>query len=241
MLRDIDSYIAGINAYLAATHSTERSVDPQRRLLRERPQGPVPRPGRRPRGAELRVPQRAPAAARQGQGFQAFNDLRQFKNPTQRHLDQRDVPVRAHPAGSIPAAWCSTTTASRRRPPPRRASRGSTATKPVQASNELMVTGRHSTTEHPILVGGPQISYFFPGLVLEMDMHAPGLQLARRHLGPVPGLPADRPHDRASRPRSPRRAATSSTSTPRRSAAAAPRSTCTRASAATWATSTPAR
>ena len=57
-----------------------------------------------------------------------------------------------------------------------------------------MVTGRHSTTGHPILVGGPQISYFFPGLVLEMDMHAPGPQLARRHLGSVPRLPADRSH-----------------------------------------------
>ena len=61
------------------------------------------------------------------------------------------------------------------------------STKPVQASNELMVTGRHSTTGHPILVGGPQISYFFPGLVLEMDMHAPGLHWRGATSAPFPG------------------------------------------------------
>ena len=59
-----------------------------------------------------------------------------------------------------------------------------------------MVTGRHSTTGHPMMVGGPQIGYFFPGLVLEIDMHAPAPALARRHLGAVPGLPADRPRRR---------------------------------------------
>ena len=50
-----------------------------------------------------------------------------------------------------------------------------------------MVTGQHSTTGHPILVGGPQISYFFPGLVLEMDMHAPGLHWRGATSAPFPG------------------------------------------------------
>ena len=57
-----------------------------------------------------------------------------------------------------------------------------------------MVTGNRSTTGHPILVGGPQISHFFPGLVLEIDMHAPHLHWRGATSAPVPGLPADRPH-----------------------------------------------
>src|SRR5439155_13275802 len=61
------------------------------------------------------------------------------------------------------------------------------STKPVQASNELMVPGSNSTTGHPILVGGPQISYFFPGLVLEMDMHAPHLHWRGATSAPFPG------------------------------------------------------
>ncbi len=50
-----------------------------------------------------------------------------------------------------------------------------------------MVTGRRSTTGHPILVGGPQISYFFPGLVLEIDMHAPHLHWRGATSAPFPG------------------------------------------------------
>ncbi len=50
-----------------------------------------------------------------------------------------------------------------------------------------MVTGRRSTTGHPILVGGPQISYFFPGLVLEIDMHAPHNNWRGATSAPFPG------------------------------------------------------
>src|SRR2546430_12263976 len=32
------------------------------------------------------------------------------------------------------------------------------------ASNELMVEANHSRTGHPLLVGGPQIGYDYPGL-----------------------------------------------------------------------------
>ena len=48
-------------------------------------------------------------------------------------------------------------------------------------------------TGNPLMVGGPQIGYFYPGLTYEIDMHAPGLKLARRNVGAVPRLPADRP------------------------------------------------
>ena len=39
---------------------------------------------------------------------------------------------------------------------------------------------------------GPQIGYFYPGLTLEMDLHGPGLDAARRHLRAVPRLHPDR-------------------------------------------------
>jgi acyl-homoserine lactone acylase PvdQ len=42
------------------------------------------------------------------------------------------------------------------------------------ASNFLMVSGRRSTTGHPIFVAGPQIGYFYPGLTLEADIAWPG-------------------------------------------------------------------
>src|SRR3954449_7130981 len=44
------------------------------------------------------------------------------------------------------------------------------------ASNFLMVSGNRSATGHPLFVAGPQIGYFYPGLTLEMDMKAPGVE-----------------------------------------------------------------
>jgi acyl-homoserine lactone acylase PvdQ len=43
------------------------------------------------------------------------------------------------------------------------------------ASNELMVAGWRSSTHHPIMVAGPQIHYYYPGLVHEIDANAPGV------------------------------------------------------------------
>jgi acyl-homoserine lactone acylase PvdQ len=45
------------------------------------------------------------------------------------------------------------------------------------ASNVLMLSGKRSRNGHPLFVGGPQIGYFYPGLTMEMDMHAPGVDV----------------------------------------------------------------
>lgn len=41
-------------------------------------------------------------------------------------------------------------------------------------SNYLAVAGRHTASGHPILVGGPQSSFFAPQLLFEMDLHGGG-------------------------------------------------------------------
>ncbi len=54
----------------------------------------------------------------------------------------------------------------------------------AHASNALLVSARRSATHHPIMVAGPQIGYFYPGLTLEMDLEGPGSAsagLPRRH------------------------------------------------------------
>jgi acyl-homoserine lactone acylase PvdQ len=55
------------------------------------------------------------------------------------------------------------------------------------ASNELMVEGKDSATGHPLLVGGPQVGYYYPGLTYEIDMHAPGLNWRGATSAPFPG------------------------------------------------------
>jgi acyl-homoserine lactone acylase PvdQ len=59
--------------------------------------------------------------------------------------------------------------------------------RPPQASNVLMVSGSRSSNGHPLLVGGPQIGYFYPGLTLEMDVHAPGVDVRGATSAPSPG------------------------------------------------------
>ncbi len=53
-------------------------------------------------------------------------------------------------------------------------------------SNALLVTGKRSTTRHPILVAGPQVGYFYPAFFLELDLHGGGFN-ARGAV--FPGVP----------------------------------------------------
>jgi acyl-homoserine lactone acylase PvdQ len=46
---------------------------------------------------------------------------------------------------------------------------------PAQASNALLVTGARSANGHPLMVAGPQIGYYYPGLTMEIDLHGPGI------------------------------------------------------------------
>ncbi len=186
VLRDIDSFVAGINAYLASINSpnapwTRNDVYAVNALKGQfLGQGG----GREARDSEFLNGLQQQLG--RGRGFQAFNDFRQFKNPRSVTSIQGTFPYGHIPAkhpGSVVLDNDSFTAT----PAVPASIARRYATKPVQASNELMVTGRHSTTGHPILVGGPQISYFFPGLVLEMDMHAPGLHWRGATSAPFPG------------------------------------------------------
>ncbi len=186
VLHDIDVYIQGINTYLSATHSsnapwTRNDVYAVNALKGQfLGQGG----GREAANSEFLSGLGSKLGARRG--LEAFNDFRQFKNPRSvtsisgkfpyghiPHKHSGSVVLENHsftPTPAVPASLAR-----------------KFAPKPVQASNELMVTGGHSSTGHPILVGGPQISYFFPGLVLEMDMHAPHLHWRGATSAPFPG------------------------------------------------------
>jgi acyl-homoserine lactone acylase PvdQ len=46
---------------------------------------------------------------------------------------------------------------------------------PSAASNALIVGGGHTVSGHPIAVFGPQTAYFSPEILMEQDIHGPGL------------------------------------------------------------------
>ena len=55
------------------------------------------------------------------------------------------------------------------------------------ASNVLMVSAKRSATHHPIMVAGPQIGYYYPGLTQEMDLEGPGIHQVGAMAAPFPG------------------------------------------------------
>jgi acyl-homoserine lactone acylase PvdQ len=57
----------------------------------------------------------------------------------------------------------------------------------AHASNALLVSAKRSRTGHPLMVAGPQIGYFYPGLTLEMDLHGPGYEARGATSAPFPG------------------------------------------------------
>ena len=190
VLGDIDTFISGINAYRSSSRFLGRALDAQRRLCRQRPEGPVRRPGRRRRGASLAVPGRAPRQYGQAKGKSIFNDLRQFKNPesptsVDGNFNYGQIPAAPDPAGSFildPGSFQPTPAAQTQDLPEE-----ATATQAAHASNTLMIGASASATGRPLMVGGPQIGYFYPGFTYEIDMHAPGLQWRGATSAPFPG------------------------------------------------------
>ena len=43
------------------------------------------------------------------------------------------------------------------------------------ASNALLVSARRSANGHPLFVAGPQVGYFYPEILLEIDLHGGGI------------------------------------------------------------------
>src|SRR4029079_3397270 len=56
-----------------------------------------------------------------------------------------------------------------------------------EASNVLLVDGDRSATGTPIMVGGPQIGYNYPGLTMEMGLYGPTLRARGATSAPFPG------------------------------------------------------
>ena len=190
VLHDIDVYVSGINAYLTATHSTEapftRTDIYAFNALKDQFFGEGG--GNEAPNSEFLAGLEHRLGARRG--YSVFDDLRQNLNagsPTtvDGTFDYEHAPAAPGAPGSVvlnPGSYHATPAAA----PAVAATLPSVEPRP-HASNELMVEGRYSTSGHPLLVGGPQVGYFYPGLTYEIDMHAPGLDWRGATSAPFPG------------------------------------------------------
>ena len=166
------------------------ALDAQRHLLAERAQGPVPGPGRRRRGRQHPVLLGLTKQLGGKKGKSVFNDVRQFKNKGMHFAvdgkaNYGKIPKK--PKGNViidPGSYEQVEAVPEDDSPDKAAAE---ARSTQQASNVLMVDGAHSQTGNPLMVGGPQIGYFYPGFTYEIDMNAPGLQWRGATSIPFPG------------------------------------------------------
>jgi acyl-homoserine lactone acylase PvdQ len=191
VLHDIDTFVSGINAYLEASGSTNAPWTRNDIFALNALKGQFVGEGG---GDESRrseflggLQQRLGAS----RGLSVFNDLRQFKNresPTSVDGTFNYGHIPTHANGSVvldPGSFqASPSVASRKLA---RQDAPAPGGNPPLASNTLMITANHSQTGRPLMVGGPQIGYFYPGFTYEIDMHAPGLVWRGATSAPFPG------------------------------------------------------
>jgi acyl-homoserine lactone acylase PvdQ len=190
VLADIDTFITGINAYLAKnsplTPPWTRNDIYALNALKDQFFGEGG--GREADNSEFLGALEHRLGV--GKGYSVFSDLRQNLNagsPTtvDGTFNYEHDPTKPGAPGSVvldPGSFTATPAVSAAA-----AARFGRLEPRPHASNELMVEAKYSTTGNPLLVGGPQVGYFYPGLTFEIDMHAPGLDWRGATSAPFPG------------------------------------------------------
>jgi acyl-homoserine lactone acylase PvdQ len=190
VLADIDTFVQGINAYLAIHSPTTppwtRNDVYALNALKDQFFGEGG--GREAQDSEFLGALQKRLGTKKG--YSVFSDLRQNLNggsPTtvDGTFNYDHAPSKPGAPGSVvldPGSFKATPAVSAKEV---RAFGGDAPR--AHASNELMVEAKYSTTGHPLLVGGPQVGYFYPGLTYEIDMHAPGLDWRGATSAPFPG------------------------------------------------------
>ena len=186
VLRDIDTYLTGINDYLdinsPATPDWTRNDVYAVNALKDQFLGEGG-------GDEARRSQFLGGLIKRlgaKKGWKVFNDLRQQTNPESPTSIDGKFPYEPIPSNKSGSVILDPGSYQRVNP----VQGGDLLAAPearAQASNTLMITANKSATGRPLMVGGPQIGYFAPGLTYEIDMDAPGLKWRGATSAPFPG------------------------------------------------------
>ncbi len=170
IITDIDNYLDGINAWRAFAHVSGRPWNRNDVVAVAAMIGAVFGRGG---GDEARRSELLSALQNRlgrREGFEVWNDLRQQKDPEApvsvdgRFRQQWNKGFRGNVL--LDAASLDTTAAS--------AAAASQAIR-SPASNAVLVGKSRSATGHPFFVAGPQVGYFFPQVLYEVDAHGGGI------------------------------------------------------------------
>jgi acyl-homoserine lactone acylase PvdQ len=189
VLHDIDVYLQGINAYLAAHNHTLGIFSNVADFTRTdiyafnaiKDQFVGEGGGQQASDAEFL----AAAEKKLGKkkGYEVWNDLREAYDPGAAASVPGHVELQPRPKSMSGNVMLDPNSLS----PAADAALANTRQYRKHASNALLVSGKRSSTGHPIMVAGPQIGYYYPGLTLEMDLEGPGISQRGAVTAPFPG------------------------------------------------------
>ena len=187
LLHDIDTYVAGINAWFGAN---QPSTPPFTRIdiyglnaLKGQFLGEGG--GDEPHNGEFLTGLQKKFGS--SDGMDVFEDLRGRLDPDTTTTLRNAAPYNPEPSSRKGVVAVRNGSYDRAGPKLPASAASAAGVTPNQASNVLVASGARSASGHPLFVGGPQISYFFPGLVEEMALHGPDINVRGATSAPFPG------------------------------------------------------
>lgn len=192
VLRDIDTYLVGINKWYAENAPDVRRFDRADiyALNAIKAQFLGEGGGQEVQNALFLDEARDRLGKRAGN--RVYEDLRQRNDPgtttttARSAVHQTSVPV-AKPRGLVRLEKGSFRSAGVTLPGDAAAAAAAASAQRAKASNVLLVNGARSATGTPIMVGGPQIGYNYPGLTMEIGLYGPTLRARGATSAPFPG------------------------------------------------------
>jgi len=173
IIKDVEAYVAGINAYYKTITTSAKPWTVNDVIATASLIGAVFGKGG---GNEVRSAQFLSALQTklgEAQGLATWRDLKSVHDPEApttltKRFPYDPAPTAATPgAGIVDAGSLSAAAVS--------AAAASASVAKAQMSNALLVSRQRSAGGHPIAVMGPQVGYFYPQFLMELDLHGGGI------------------------------------------------------------------
>jgi Penicillin amidase len=169
VLRDLDAWLAGVNAWYRRNEPSAPRFTRTDAIAGFAFIGSIfgNGGGNEVRNADLLARLRQQLGVRGGDAV--FRDLREADDPEAPTTISTRFPYATNPAGPTAASPVID---------PGSLSLAQAASSPPRMSNFLLVGANRSADGHPLAVMGPQLGYFYPEIVMQIDLHGGGIDAA---------------------------------------------------------------